>query len=234
MYRLHEWGHYLAFAGQFPESALSHSEDGDAKHVQVCSTLTSSELQHLDMYYKQAIPQYGSLSLRYETAKKRAKNWHQVKQFPPFSSWEPDCGLPLTPVERTMHTGLSVDIARMDHFTYRDVHGREVRLSSMKADTESSSSSYGILRQQDSQCLTVGHISFFFEHTFVEGRHTFAFVKWLGSPRKDLDSGILNVCLESEPPVSINPVIPICKLVGPLVTAIDVDMPNKLWILSSL
>ena len=199
-YRLHEWAHYLSLAGQLPDNALVHpTEDTDRhedadRHVQVRHTvLSSDELNHLEQYYKEAIPQYGSLCARYESEKKKAKTRHHLKQFPPLSSWEPVCGPPLTPREKFMCTDLSVSVAEMHHFTYRDEHGRAVRLSTIKADTESSSSSYVFFRQAS----TVGRVSSFFEHMFVEERYTLAIVKWLGSPQRDPDSGIWYVCLNS-------------------------------------
>ena len=58
----------------------------------------------------------------------------------------------------------------------------------------------------------------------------YAYVKWFNKSARQLESGLLFVYLNSVS--SYNPVICVCDFSGPVVTAVDVDIPNKLWILS--
>ena len=58
----------------------------------------------------------------------------------------------------------------------------------------------------------------------------YAYVKWFNKPARELESGLLFVYHDSVSSGYL--VICVCDLSGPVVTAVYLDTPNKLWILS--
>ena len=74
----------------------------------------------------------------------------------------------------------------------------------------------------------VGRISFFFEHSVSD--EVYAYVQWFSTPVKESESELFFVYLNSFS--SINPIELVTSLSRPIVTAVDLDDSNKLWILS--
>lgn len=58
-----------------------------------------------------------------------------------------------------------------------------------------------------------------------------AYVRWFDKPKKDQETELFFIFLNSSS--SENPVKLVANLSRPLVTAIDLDDPNKLWILTA-
>ena len=228
-YRLHEWAYFLKAAGNLPDKAwVSPGDDGGPVTYRPITQLDADELSSLQFYYRKTIPQYGTLCARYEEEKKKARGRHQLKAFPPIASWIPTSGPLLTQDELEMCKGMTSDVIRMSHFSYTDIHGREVKLTCKNADTSKTCSSFACLCLPD-KSLLVGQIEFFFEHTFNGNSDTFAFIHWFDHPQREPETGILYVNLMCRS--CTNPVVHACKLSRPLVTAIDTDSPTKLWIL---
>ena len=229
-YRLYEWARYLQLAGHLPAvHALLYpgeNETNDTTSGWEETRLDASQQAHLDLYYREVVPQYHSLCLRYNAEREKAKGRHKLKEFPPMAIWVPRYGPLLTQDDREMIADLDSNVMRADHFTYTDGHGRKVTFSSKRSDTANSSSSYVAYKPLDMP-LTVGRIAFYFEHKFAKKTCTFAFVNWIGSPQKDAESGILNVSLGSSS--DVNPVIPTSVLNRPLIVSIE---EQTLWILS--
>lgn len=74
--------------------------------------------------------------------------------------------------------------------------------------------------------MTIGRISYFFEHAYGVQTYTFAYVERLGNPQVDSESGIWYIVLPSVSSTSLNPVVhvPACTLKGLLVTTVDPDI----------
>ena len=231
-YRLYEWAHFIQVTGHLPQEALVHpdSVEGiDCKPIQTTTQLAPDEADHLHMYYQGAIPEYKALCSRYQEERRKARARHRLKQFPAMSSWMPVTGPVLTPLQLEMRANNLKDIIRFEQLTYKNSHGRHVRVCSRHADTENTSSSYTFIKLPDNS-LVFGQVQFFFEHTFAQNRNTFAFVQWFNSPKKDAESGLWYVSLHHNK--SVNPIVPLNKLSTPLVTAVDTDVPDRLWIIT--
>ena len=126
-----------------------------------------------------------------------------------------------------LHCKLSPEVTKYDwHNSTGDFYRRR-RFTSIAGDSRLSVSSYIYWRLADSS-VVYGRIHFFFKHSL--SNDMYAYVKWFNKPARELESGLLFVYLDSVS--SCNPVICVCDLSGPVVTAVDLDTPNKLWILS--
>ena len=123
---------------------------------------------------------------------------------------------------------LNREVKKMDRYSYTDVHNRVVTYTSMDRETRQSVSSYVCLKLHDSS-ITFGRIKFFFKHTLSDD--VYAYVHWFDKPGRDPETNLFFVFLNSFS--SLNPVTLISILSNPLVTAEDLDIPCKLWILSN-
>lgn len=137
----------------------------------------------------------------------------------------------LTAQEKEMCCSMQPNILQMGRYTYKDCHGRIVILTSKDADTRLSFSSYVSATLSD-DLTVVGRTEFFFKHTFCGVSNTYALVHWFNFSKRETESGLWFVDHESTS--SFNPLISVCKLTGPIVTAVDRDRPSKLWILSDV
>ena len=118
-------------------------------------------------------------------------------------------------------------VTKFDRYTYKDAHNRMRALTSSSGDSRLTLSSYVYTRLHDNSQV-FGRINFFFQHSLsVE---TYAYVKWFDKPSKELESELLFIHLDSAS--SLNPVVLVSTVLGPVVTAVDIDRPNILWILS--
>ena len=117
-------------------------------------------------------------------------------------------------------------VLKMDRYVYCDEHGRKVTFTSMDSDSRLSVSSY-VYSRSFTESLTLGRIQFFFRHCLES--HTYAYVHWFGIPSKEVESELSFVFVDSVS--SFSPIIPVQNLCGPVVTAVDTDQHNKLWIL---
>ena len=75
-----------------------------------------------------------------------------------------------------MCKGISSEAIKVNHFSYRDTHGRKVILSDKIADK---TGSYTSIRLQDNSVI-IGQIDFLFQHCFDTNIETYEFVHWLG------------------------------------------------------
>ena len=226
-YRLFEWAHYLQMSGHLPDNAIIHPGDTDVAEVRltVCQ-LNTDQVGFLKQHYRSLMPQFNDLCLRYEGERRNARVRHKLRQFPAMPSWTPTSGPPLTTEEMEMRD-MQHDILRMDRYTFRNMYGRTVLLSSREADSALSFSSYVLARLSDK--LVFGRIEFFFHHTFCRSRNTLAYVCWFDHPQQDSESGLWYVDAKCES--SLNPIVSVSNLSSPLVTATDCD---RLWILSNV
>ena len=230
-YRLCEWAHCLQMSGRIPDDAILYPGDEQDEYgtaVQIVTQLNSVQFIHLQDHYRQEIREYNDFCLRYETERKRAQVQHQLSQFPSISCWTPVHGPQLTQEEKEMQAFCS-DITVLYRYAYRSSHGRKVILTGKDGDTKSSTSSFVFTRRSDGSFI-FGQVEFIFVHTFCGKDTTFAFVNWFCNPKKDADSGLMYVKIDSTS--TFNPVILVSKLSGPLVTAVDRGESSKLWILT--
>lgn len=124
------------------------------------------------------------------------------------------------------HLSPTRQVKKMDRYTYNDEHGRKVTLTGKGGDSMLATSSYIYIQIDGS--LLFGQTQFFFEHS--PDKRIFAYVDWFDKMHKESESELLFVFLDSVS--SHNPIVHVSALLGPLVTAVDGDIPNKLWILS--
>ena len=117
----------------------------------------------------------------------------------------------------------------MDRYTYIDKYGRTVTRTSIDGDSRLSVSSY-IYSKSSDRSLVFGRVQFFFKNDL--DACTYAYIQWFNRPNKDSESELMFVFLDSVS--SLNPIISVCDLCGPVVTAIDIDDTNVLWILSCI
>lgn len=120
---------------------------------------------------------------------------------------------------------LTREVVKMDWYMFTNKHGRVVTLTSRNADSRLSCSSYVYLKSID-ESVVFGTISFFFQHPI--SIETYAYVNWFDKASREHESQLLFVHLDS----SSNPVVSANELHGPIVTAVDLDEPNKLWVLN--
>ena len=233
-YRLYEWAHFLQSSGHLPDNSLLCPEGmGDLEKTTIChdAQLDSTQFSELQVYYRGALEHYDALCVRYEKDKKRAKRRHQLRKFPSMSSWMPQTGPPLTNDETVMCQGMQNSVTFLNNYSYKDVHGRIVRVCTSDSDTKITSSSHIAMHLPD-RSLVFGQVQAIFRHTFIGKTSTLVFVHWFSGPQTDSESGLFFVKVDCD--LSIPPVVPVCDISKPLVTAVDCDTPNKLWILNYL
>ena len=123
---------------------------------------------------------------------------------------------------------LSKNILKRNRFSYKDQYGRVVTWTSGdKEPSRQSVLSYVFTRLHDNSII-IGRIRFLFQHAINDKMH--AYVQWFAEPGKDPETELLFVNLNSFS--SLNPVTLVSSLSCPLVTAIDLQFVDKLWILS--
>ena len=231
-YRLHEWANFSQATGDIPNKSLSHL-DLPLETSSVNSTtkqLSIDHHHHLQIYYQLSVPQYKSLCERYDEEKRKAKVRHTLRQFPEMALWTPSYGPLLTAQERQMCKGVSSDVTWLNQYIYDDAHGRKVVLQSKDRDTVHTSSSY-VYKVHSQNEFIIGQVQLMFSHFFVEV-NTLAYVQWFGVPQTDRDSGLMFVDKSCE--TSFHSVVSVKSLSKPLVTAVDLDLKDRLWILSYL
>ena len=227
-YRLFNFAYILQMSGQLPENAVLHPDVSEY----VDSTLTKVQLGVEDManlkqHYEDSIPQYKELCQCYNTERKKAKAEHRLRCFPEMATWIPAAGSPpLSSLESEMRT-LSTEAQQLTHYRKLDNFGRKVVFTCASSDTPITKSSYIYLKLHNS-CI-FGQIRLIFSHTFCGNSTTLAVVDWFSLPTKDKESNLLFVYIDRDNDNTFHPIVPVTKLCGPVVTAIDHD---RLWILS--
>ena len=129
-----------------------------------------------------------------------------------------------------MCKGVSSDVTWLNQYIYDDAHGRKVVLQSKDRDTVHTSSSYVYKVHSQNESI-IGQVQLMFSHFFVEV-NTLAYVQWFVVPQTDRDSGLMFVDKSCE--TSFHSVVSVKSLSKPLVTAVDLDLKDRLWILSYL
>ena len=226
-YRLFDWAHFLECSGQLPEKALLHPER--PQEFQSSSdkkiTLNDGEVIKLKAFYRESIPEFNDLCLRYEEEKRRAKVQHRLRQFPSMSTWTPLSGPLLSCLEEEMRT-VSREVLELTRYIRLDGNRRKVLLTSQILDTANVSSSFIFVRQPDNS-VKFGQIKLLFQHCFCGTNTIFASVTWFSPARKDIESGLLFV----DTTLKLSAIVPVDNLCGPIVTSLDND---HLWILSMI
>ena len=120
-------------------------------------------------------------------------------------------------------------VTYLDFYTYQDVHGRSIRISTESSDSPQVSSSHISMKHPTSSPV-FGQVKSIFEHSCNGVKNTFVNVHWFSNPQIDTESGLIFVCTDCD--CSIPNIVPITLISKPLVTAIDSDTPTKLWILT--
>ncbi len=114
-YRLSELANFMDMSGQLPTGSLTIPSDTDEESLAEeqgspplqgqGTVLSVSQLQHLDEYYQQYVPEYRTIVMRYREDRRRARINRQLKSFPSIKEWSPVNGLPLTAQEKDMCKG---------------------------------------------------------------------------------------------------------------------------------
>ncbi len=154
-----------------------------------------------------------------------------MKIFPSISNWNPHNGVPLTLEEKDMCMGPSAEVSKLSSFSYQDMHGRSIRFTSEESNQPQSScrSSYVFMRSADGSVI-FGEILFLFQHTFNESTTTLAYTNWFDGYTTDSQSGLVSTSVDARSDAC--PIRPAKTLSRPLVTAMDTQHCNTLWILN--
>ena len=159
-YQLFDWAHFLECSGQLPEKTLFHPER--PQEFQSSSdkkiTLNDGEVIKLKALYRESIPEFNDLCLRYE--KRKAKVQHRLRQFPLMSTWTPLSGPLLSCFEEEMRT-VSREVLELTRYIKLDGNRRKVLLTSHLFDTANVSSSFIFVRQPENS-LKLGQIKLLF------------------------------------------------------------------------
>ena len=155
------------------------------------STLNDGEVIKLKALYRESIPEFNDLCLRYEEEKRKAKVQHRLRQFPSMSTWTPLSGPLLSCLEEEMRT-VSREVLELTRYIKLDGNRRKVLLTSHLFDTANVSSSFIFVRQPENS-LKLGQIKLLFQHCFCGKNTIFASVTWFSPARKDIESGLLFV-----------------------------------------
>ena len=133
-------------------------------------------------------------------------------------------------IDPDLRSQLKREVIKMKTYTYTDIHDRSLMLTSIASDSRFTVSSYVYTLLHDKSIKVYGRIQFFFKHSL--SLDVYAYVHWFSKPKTDPETELLFVYVNSFS--SFNPIMLVSNLSRPLVTAIDIDTPNKLWILSSI
>lgn len=139
-YRLSEWANFQELADQLTAGAtgMSFSSDEENDHLHNANErdhyqLMDELLEELQSHYRSSIPEYAQ---QYQSERDNAKVSHSLRSFPHFSDWQPQHSLCLTTTEIEMRSGPSLTATRLKHFTYKDSHGRTIKLSTMESERD--------------------------------------------------------------------------------------------------
>ena len=226
-YILSEWANFQEIANQLTKGATGMSDaenDEENDHLKDASEylLTDELLEELQSHYCSSIPEYEQFVQQYQSER------DNVRSFPNFSDWQPRHSLCLTTTEIEMRSGPSLTATRLKHFTYKDSHGRTIKLSTMESEQDYLYRRCSYVSTSIDNTLTYGRILMIFRHSFLSYTTTFAYVSWFDRHVEDAHTHLRYVLTATQ----TQSIVPINVLSKPLVVAFDEEELEKLWILN--
>lgn len=234
-YRLFEATSFLHISKQLPTSATpdveldcEQDEVNEKEKVEeiVTVSLMKEQLKNLDRYYQDDIPDYSALIKRYN--KEKAAN----NKITALREWTPSSGPTLTSADKAYMAGPTDQIQKFNVLTISHRCGRNIKYTSKESDKSRAgfSSSCVCTKAPVSGKVYFGRILFLFKHGFNGRFSNMACVNWFDGFSVDRESGLIHVKLDSTS--TYNPICTLDRLSPPLIHAIDLDDPKKLWILN--
>lgn len=227
-YRVYEWAVHLQMSGQLPAGSILATDTMALNMKELATTdeaIDDIKLVYLQKYYEVTLPAYAHLCKRYLHEKSKAKNLHQLKNFPSMGNWTPSAPS-LSDSEKLLCCGPDRNIKTIKFYNIPYCRGY-IKL------TTKAIVSLNLLQHIHP---IFGQVQLLFEHSFGEVDGVLAYVQWYNTDTLDEETNMFivstNIHVNYTCGTKHNPVVNVKDLKGPFVTAHDEIDKNKLWILN--